>query len=532
LMINATWGLGTSIVEGQTDADHYTVNKNNDREIVEARIGTKDTMVTGLEQGGVATSKTPPERSRQASLTTDQVAGLARLALLIEKHFRWPQDVEWAIDGQGRTFILQSRPLRVALESVQHTVPAEHTAAAQIIVKDKGIAVQQGTVTGRVFIMKNVNELDAIPKGAILVARSDSSHFVRVMTEIAAIITDIGTPTSHMAALCREFRIPTVVNMGDATRALSQGEEITVRVDGHGATVYRGSVSQLLERSETDAAHMEALSEFRKKRYLLRYISPLNLIDPLRDDFTPEACRTLHDILRFTHEKSVAALIESAGYGVRSSAASRLDLPVPAGIMVIDIGGGLRYGDHRDHVTLDEVASLPLRAILTGMIRPGIWRADAVPLNMNDFMTSMLRSPGIDADSANHVAANVAVVSREYVNLSLRFGYHFIVLDCYCGEHTRNNHIYFRFTGGATDMAKRSRRLQLIDRILGEYGFSLKTKGDLIVARLANIRQEDAETILDQLGRLISYTRQLDAVLNDDVAVERFAQRFLDGKYQ
>ena len=57
---------------------------------------------------------------------------------------------------------------------------------------------------------------------------------------------------------------------------------------------------------------MEELFEFRKKRYLLRYIAPLNLIDPLRDEFTPQACRTMHDILRFIHEKSVAELIEIA----------------------------------------------------------------------------------------------------------------------------------------------------------------------------------------------------------------------------
>ena len=166
------------------------------------------------------------------------------------------------------------------------------------------------------------------------------------------------------------------------------------------------------------------------------------------------------------------------------------------------------------------------------MTRPGIWRSDAVPLNVNDFMSSMLRMPDIMSDSGGRVESNMAVISREYANISLKFGYHFIVLDCFCSENTRNNHIYFRFTGGATDMTKRSRRLQLIAEILGEYGFNIKTKGDLIVARLANIRRDEAESVLDQLGRLISYTRQLDAVLQDDHAVKRYARNFLDGIYQ
>jgi len=114
LIINATWGLGTSIVEGQTDADLYTVNKHGDREIVEVRIGRKSSMAIGREDGGVMTIATPDEKSKRSSLDPGQVAELARLALLIEKHFRRPQDIEWAIDGHGSVFILQARPLRQA----------------------------------------------------------------------------------------------------------------------------------------------------------------------------------------------------------------------------------------------------------------------------------------------------------------------------------------------------------------------------------------------------------------------------------
>jgi pyruvate,water dikinase len=166
------------------------------------------------------------------------------------------------------------------------------------------------------------------------------------------------------------------------------------------------------------------------------------------------------------------------------------------------------------------------------MTRPGVWRSDAVPMKVNDFMASMLSAPDIATDAGGRVEQNMAVISREYANISLKFGYHFIILDCFCSENTRNNHIYFRFAGGATDMTKRSRRLELIAAILGEYGFNIKTKGDLIVARLANIQQMEAEKLLDRMGRLFSYTRQLDAMLNDDHAVERYARSFLDGNYE
>jgi len=275
------------------------------------------------------------------------------------------------------------------------------------------------------------------------------------------------------------------------------------------------------------AARMEELAEYRKKRYLLRYIAPLNLVDPLRDEFTPKACRTLHDILRFIHEKSVARLIEQADAGRHAHRPVSLDLSIPAGIMVIDIGEGTANAGKRDRVTADQVTSLPLRAVIKGMTHPGLWRSEAVPLRVQDFLTSMLRATDIVADGAPSATASVAVVSRDYANLNLKFGYHFIILDCYCGDIARNNHLYFRFAGGATDITKRSRRIMFLETVLKARGFMIKLKGDMLIARLAGIGREEMEAQLEVLGRLISYTRQLDAVLQDDDMAVRYAESFL-----
>ena len=144
----------------------------------------------------------------------------------------------------------------------------------------------------------------------------------------------------------------------------------------------------------------------------------------------------------------------------------------------------------------------------------------------------MMRLPDIVSGNDGYAVNNVAVISNEYLNLSLRFGYHFNMIDCYCSETARNNHLYFRFTGGATDMVKRSRRIELISIILKEYGFNTKTKGDLIIGRIANMRRDDMEKLLNSIGRLIAFTRQLDAVLHDDGKVQRYAKNFLDGIYE
>ena len=181
---------------------------------------------------------------------------------------------------------------------------------------------------------------------------------------------------------------------------------------------------------------------------------------------------------------------------------------------------------------VEQVTSIPLKAVITGMLHPGAWHSETVPLGMSDLITSMTRMPDIIAESRAKVFHNVAVVSKEYVNLNMKFGYHFNILDCYCSGNARDNHIYFRFAGGATDILKRSRRVQLIAIILKKYGFGVMTKGDLLIGRLANMKQDEMQEILDHIGRLIAYIRKLDALLVDDEAIERYAGRFLEGNYE
>jgi pyruvate,water dikinase len=540
LIISAAWGLGEAVVEGRTDADLYKVGKDQPHALLSLAIGKKSFMVAGLDRGGVAEVATPDERRGQPCLTPGQAAELASLAVKIEKYFGGPRDIEWAIDKDGRIFILQARPLNIPGKN-EGDVPAEHPlpdskTAHPVLIRNRGSVVQKGAGAGKVFIIRKKDDLNDFPKGAVLVAKHDSSLYVRVMPFVSAIITETGTQTSHMAALCRELKIPAIVNVAGVMEILKPGQDVTLIAGDDGtSTLYEGIVGDLIAQAGQGAARMEDVYEYRRKRYILRYISPLNLIDPLMEEFTPEGCRTLHDILRFIHEKSVAELVDSAREGNvkfrKRGALAPLELPVPAGILVMDMGGGLDIGGQGGRATFEQITSLPFRAVIRGMMHPGAWHSEPVALKAHDFLSSMMRMPDIVSDSANPAGYNVAVISREYVNLSIRFGYHFNMVDCYCGENAKDNHIYFRFVGGATDMVKRSRRLELIARILREYGFNIRIKGDLLIARLAGLNQEEMEKVLDQTGRLISYARQLDAVLHDDADIERYMKNFLEGVY-
>jgi pyruvate,water dikinase len=535
LLVNAAWGLGTAVVEGQTDADLYRIKKGAGPSAIEIEPGKKEYMVINLEEGGTGKVRTPEEMKDRPCLVRETVKELSTLGVTIETYFRRPQDIEWALGKDGVIYALQSRPLRIGQKTAVPSVLPAPADTAKEIMRDSGIAVQKGIASGRVFIVKYPDELRQFPKGSVLVSRHDSSNFVRVMPYVGAIITDTGTPTSHMASLCREFRIPTIVNAGDATKVLHHGQEVTVAVDDEGKTaVFEGVFSAPQDFAHLSSLPMEDVYEFRKKRSILRYIAPLNLVDPLIDSFTPEGCRTLHDVLRFIHEKAVMELVDRARYGtdiVKKQAAVKLDLPIPAGIIVLDIGGAFLHAGKAGIATYDHIASLPFRAIVKGMLHPGVWDSEAVSLRVNDFISSMMRMPDLTTDRSDYVGYNVAVVSSEYMNLNLKFGYHFTIVDCYCSDNTRNNHIYFRFAGGATDITKRSRRIQLIADILRRLGFGISANGDLVIARLTNVSADEIEGILEQLGRLLAYTRQLDAVLHDDASVERYTRKFLEGDY-
>ena len=114
------------------------------------------------------------------------------------------------------------------------------------------------------------------------------------------------------------------------------------------------------------------------------------------------------------------------------------------------------------------------------------------------------------------------MISENYMNLHLRLGYHFNLVDARMEAEAPRNHIYFRFVGGVTDLTRRSRRALLLDKILSQFHFKVDTKGDLVVAKVLHLPREDMEQRLKLLGRLIGFTRQLDIQLRSDDDVPDF----------
>ena len=130
-----------------------------------------------------------------------------------------------------------------------------------------------------------------------------SSRFVSFMDKIAAIVTDGGSATGHMALMAREFRVPTLVDTREATTLLEQGQIVTV--DASNARVYAGRVEPLLKEPIQEDPLLLNTPVYERLQEMIRHIAPLNLVDPKLENFNPRSCQTFHDIIRFAHEKSI-----------------------------------------------------------------------------------------------------------------------------------------------------------------------------------------------------------------------------------
>ncbi|MDA8165211.1 MAG: PEP-utilizing enzyme [Desulfobacteraceae bacterium] len=529
LIVSGSWGLGEAVVAGGP-ADSFRLEKTPPFRLLASQTGDKRAGRYPAPAGGLEERPIPPADRNRPCLTPDQLAAIAARVVRLENLARRPVDVEWAIDTRGGISILQARPLLVREpEADARALPAALDAYEQLS-SGQGKVVQQGIGAGPVFLVSSQGDLQHFPDGAVLVSRRDSPSFARVMHRAAAIVTEIGTPVSHMATLCREARVPCLVDVPSILDKVRPGMEITV--DAEDRRIYRGRVAELATYRAA-SLNLEASREFRLLRRVVKTVSRLHLLDPLLRELTLEDCQSYHDLLRYIHEMAVSKLVEVGRDErclLRDHLVRRLDLPIPAGILVIDIDGGLAPEAPPDQVPFAAVTSVPFRAILQGMLFPGAWHRETMPVGFMDLVSSMVNMPpnGLVGQYTGH---NIAVISRDYVNLCFRFGYHFNIIDAHCHEVARDNHIYFRFLGGATDLTKKSRRAKLIALILEALDFKVRVKGDLVIGRAGNMVRSEMERTLDLLGRLVGFTRQLDVRLESDASIDHYARAFLLGNY-
>jgi pyruvate,water dikinase len=528
ILVSAVRGLGSPIVEGVLPGDQFVLERTPPHIIKSLKIVPKTRLLAPAPGGGTEWREVEEDWQYRACLNQAQLSTLVEMALLIERYFKRPQDIEWVLDANDRFVILQARPLNIRPQTRDIVCDiAETTQHYPVLLQGKGSVVQRGVATGKVFVVNSDEDLKAFPQGAILVARQTSPRLARVMRRAHGIITDVGSPTGHMATIAREFRVPTVVNTGVATQVLQPGAVITL--DATQNTVYAGVVTELCYYEFTEEEVFEESYEYRQLSRVLKRISPLNLLDPHDPNFTPAGCKTLHDIIRFVHEKAVEEVIHLGRSRRRDvdHKALRLHCEIPLGLIVLDIGGGSEVGPGQREVTPDQITSVPMRAFLRGLMERGMWNTDPMAVDFGSFMSSLTRTFSSQLAGPEQVGQNLAVISRQYFDLSLRLGYHFIIIDAYITENPNDNYAYFRFLGGVTDPIRRSRRAKFIAEILEQFNFRVEIRGDLVVGRIKKLAQAPMEEKMWLLGCLVGYTRQLDVRMHSEQHLDQYVEDFV-----
>ncbi|MFW6102039.1 MAG: phosphoenolpyruvate synthase [Chloroflexota bacterium] len=248
VVINASWGLGESVVQGSVTPDEYVVfksllGKNELKPIIGKILGQKSRKIV-YSTGGTKTTKTietSQKERRTFALSDDEILKLAQWACDIETHYGKPMDMEWAKDGETeQLFIVQARP-----ETVQSQKEAASLKTYRLKEQGErllsGLSIGQAIATGKAQVIKSAEDIDEFKDGSILVTGMTDPDWVPIMKRAAGIITDLGGRTSHAAIVSRELGIAAVVGTGKGTEVLKDGQEVTVScAEGDEGYVYDG----------------------------------------------------------------------------------------------------------------------------------------------------------------------------------------------------------------------------------------------------------------------------------------------------
>jgi pyruvate,water dikinase len=529
MLISAVWGLGKPVVDGSVTPDVYVLPRQPGQGPIEVRTAKKLSRLVAAPREGTMEEPVPGGLANEPCLTSEQIQTLAQYVRTLDLHFRCPQDIEWALDQDGRLFVLQTRPLTFA-ETAGARLP-EAMGIRRRVLLSGGSTTCLGAGAGPVVQVRGDTDLDTFPAGGVLVARQSSPAFGRVMSRAVAIVTDVGSITGHMASLAREYGIPTITNAGAAS-SLPVGVEVTV--DASHCRVFEGRVDALLLQGAIQRELHRDLPGLAIMRRVVSRIAHLHLIDPASNAFRAKNCQTYHDVVRFCHEMAISEMFRINDYqNLREAGiAYRLQTAVPLGIYVVDLGGGVNAPPGTRTITPEQIVSVPMRALWSGITTPGVQWAGARPIDLRG-LYSVWANTMVDASRADRGLGDnsYAVVGERYVTFGSRLGYHFTTLESVCGPCDNENSILFRFKGGAADIQRRERRTRFIADVLQHYGFEVDRRQDLLNGWVKRLPQAQVEDLLAMLGRLLGCSRQLDVTMDAETRVPACVGAFLKGDY-
>ena len=261
VFITSSYGLGETIVQGAVNPDEFYVYKpalaSGKHPILRKNLGSKAIKMVYSDDATpgktVDTIEVAEEDSQTFSLTDSDIIELAKMAVTIEQHYQRPMDIEWGKDGtDGKLYILQARPETVQSRSGRVIQRFTLKDRSNVVISGRSIGHKIGA--GKAKIIRNVNEMDRIQTGDVLVSDMTDPDWEPVMKRAAAIVTNRGGRTCHAAIIARELGIPAVVGCGNATELIKDGIDVTVScAEGDEGFVYEGKLDFEQKQIELDS---------------------------------------------------------------------------------------------------------------------------------------------------------------------------------------------------------------------------------------------------------------------------------------
>ena len=510
LIIHSIWGLGPYVVDGTLTPDLFRVRRD-DGSILEAKPSVKVKRLVPAKKAGLVEEPVPIQEQAKSSLREIDIDALTRLALKIEASCGCPGDIEWAIDREGRPFVLQARPLRTLAVKSAPISSSIDTSRLPVLVSG-GTTVCPGAGAGPVYHVSSTKELSLIPEGAVLMTPHAFPGLITALGRIKALVTQVGSTASHMATIAREYRIPTLAGV-EAAGDLPSGTLVTV--DATEAIIYSGLHEDLIAARQPEFELLADTDIMMLLRSIMARVSPLNLLNPADPGFSIEGCQTFHDLTRFAHQKAMEEMFSGAR-GLEHKDQMGLRLKTGAIPLIVDIvrldepppdRKGVRFLEE------SEIASEPMKALWEGIKQEGWPRTP--PADVKGFMTVMANNM-LQGAKPEFSENSYAVLSKQYMLLSLRMGYHFTTIEALCTETESKNYIRVQYKAGGAPLDRRLRRIKVITALLTQMGFENSSKGDFLEAMITYGTAPVLLTRLRQLGRISMMTKQLDMALSDD----------------
>lgn len=505
IRIHSLQGRGEDLVSGKRSPDTTIIQKGKQFKILQ---------------------QIPSRPGAEFTLSEDQARQLTQWAVHIESHYKMPQEIEWCMDQNGSLLILQTRFLLVQEKPEQAETDTSSYTDTEIF--RGGELAARGAAAGKVFVLSDFNRIAEVPKDAILVTRSTPPSLATIAHKLAAVVADAGSAADHFASVAREFNIPTLVKTINGTEVFTPGQQVTVWTDRK--TVFDGIIETLVSKSAADEEEKET-PFLKAMSIVISFISPLKMVNPADPAFVADSCRSLHDIIRFVHEMGMQSMFGLAIHKpLRKGGSKLLVSDIPLQLYLLNVGGGFSpESDPQKTLGIEDIRCRPLLALWNGLTHPGVTWQERSHFDWEAYDEIVMAGGVVSAKSI--AFASYAVVSQDYLNLNMRFGYHFAILDTLCSPDNGEGYITLRFAGGGGNLEGKLLRLAMINEILRRLQFTITQKSDLLDARFSDRNAANILETLDMVGRLLGATRIMDMILTDEEMAADAVEEFMNGRY-